>query len=51
MPFCTNVAAELKENLLELLDLFSVLLPGFFLLFQHSSAKGKVGKNVLIFPW
>jgi hypothetical protein len=46
MPSCTDVAAELKESLLELLDLFSVLPPCFFLLFQYPSAKGKekVGK-------
>jgi hypothetical protein len=46
MPSCTDLAAQLKESLLELLDLFSVLLPCFFLPFWHSSAKGneKVGK-------
>jgi hypothetical protein len=41
MPSCTDLAAQLEESQLELLDLFSVLLPCFFLLFQHSSAKGK----------
>ena len=48
MPSCADVAAEIKESLLELLDLFSVLPPCFFLLSQHPSAKGKekVGKCI-----